>query len=96
MSDEHAERNERLKATMREEKHASQYTGPAQVPCGPPQAKNPPKNPTGHVDPYRKVSWRYTIKENHYAMGYRDEKYQIHDKWNDKVFRPRAQGLLNF
>jgi hypothetical protein len=53
MSDEHAERNERLKAAMRQ-KETPLNKGPGQVPCGPPQAKNAPKNPTGHVDPYRK------------------------------------------
>jgi hypothetical protein len=53
MSEEHAERNERLKTTMRQ-KETPLNTGPAQVPCGPAQAKNAPKNPIGHVDPYRK------------------------------------------
>jgi hypothetical protein len=51
MSEEHADRNERLKATMRQ-KETFLNKGPAQVPYGPPQAKNPPKNPSGHVDPY--------------------------------------------
>jgi hypothetical protein len=53
MADQTSERNERLKATMRQ-KETPLNTGAPQVPCGPPQAKNPPKTPTGHVDPYRK------------------------------------------
>ena len=50
MSDDaHADRNKQLKATMRQ-KETPLNTGAAQVPCGPAQANNPPKNPSGHVD----------------------------------------------
>ena len=42
MSNSTADRNERLKATMRQ-KETPLNKGPAQIPCGPPQAKNPPK-----------------------------------------------------
>ena len=53
MSEEHADRNNRLKATMRQ-KETPLNKGPGQVPCSPSQAKISPKTPTGHVDPYRK------------------------------------------
>lgn len=53
MSDSTSERNERLKATMRQNE-TPLNKGPAQVPCGRVQAKNPPKTPSGHVNPYRK------------------------------------------
>lgn len=53
MSDLTSDRNKNLKATMRqEETPLNKDGGKGQVPCGPPQAKNTPKNPSGHVDPY--------------------------------------------
>ena len=52
MQDEQAERNERLKATMRDQSSANLNTSGKSgvVLQSPRQAKNPPKNPTGHVD----------------------------------------------
>ena len=47
--DDHAERNERLKATMRQ-KETPLNKGPAQVPCGQPQTPNGTKMPNGHVE----------------------------------------------
>jgi hypothetical protein len=49
MSDEHADRNERLKGTMRQ-KETRLNKGSAQVPCSPGQSPGV-KRPTGHVDP---------------------------------------------
>jgi hypothetical protein len=55
MTDSTSERNERLKSAMRQkETPLNKDAGKGQVPCGPSQAKNPPKTPTGRVDPYRK------------------------------------------
>jgi hypothetical protein len=48
MPEEHAERNERLKATMRQ-KETPLNEGSAQVPCSPSQSPGV-KRPTGHVD----------------------------------------------
>jgi hypothetical protein len=50
MSDDaHADRNVKLKATMRQ-KETPLNTGPAHVPCSPSQSPGV-KRPTGHVDP---------------------------------------------
>ena len=49
MSEEHAERNERLKATMRQ-KETPLNKGPAQVPCGQSQDHSV-KRPNGYVEP---------------------------------------------
>jgi hypothetical protein len=49
MPDETSERNDRLKATMRERNSANLNTGPAQVPCGP-KLRSGTKRPTGHVE----------------------------------------------
>jgi hypothetical protein len=50
MSDETSERNDRLKAAMRQVATAPPLNnGPAQVPCGPRQVKTT-KRPTGHVE----------------------------------------------
>jgi hypothetical protein len=56
MSDgDHADRNQKLKAAMREkETPLNKDGGKGEVPCGPAQAKNSPKTPTSQVDPYRK------------------------------------------
>jgi hypothetical protein len=56
MSDSTSERNERVKATMREQTSANLNTSGKEgmVVSSPRQAKNPPRTPTGHVDPYRK------------------------------------------
>jgi hypothetical protein len=48
MSDQTSDRNERLKATMRQ-KETPLNKGPAQVPCSPTQSPDV-KRPTGHVD----------------------------------------------
>jgi hypothetical protein len=50
MSEEHAERNKRLKAAMRQ-RDTPLNKGAPQVPCSPTQAPNGRKMPTGHVDP---------------------------------------------
>jgi hypothetical protein len=50
MSEEHAERNNRLKATMRQKK-TPLNTGPAQVPSSPNQTSGLKRRPMGHVDP---------------------------------------------
>jgi hypothetical protein len=49
MSENHADRNVKLKAAMRQ-KDTPLNKGPAQVPCAQPQF-NGSKMPTGHVDP---------------------------------------------
>jgi hypothetical protein len=49
MSDQTSERNERLKATMRDEKSTNLNSGPAQYPSGPKQEKTV-RRPTKHVD----------------------------------------------
>jgi hypothetical protein len=56
MEDYQADCNKRLKATMRDENTGNLNTSgkAGVVVCSTPQAKNPPKNPSGHVDPYRK------------------------------------------
>jgi hypothetical protein len=48
MSEEHADRNNRLKAAMRQ-KETPLNKGPAEVPCSPNQSPGA-KRPTGHVD----------------------------------------------
>jgi hypothetical protein len=48
MSEEHAERNQRLKATTRA-KETPLNKGPAQVPCSPCQSPGV-KRPNGHVE----------------------------------------------
>jgi hypothetical protein len=50
MSDSTSERNERLKATMRQ-KETLLNTGPAQVPCSPSQSSGLKRRPMAHVDP---------------------------------------------
>ena len=50
MSDSTSERNERLKATMRQ-KETPLNKGPAQVPSSPNQSSGLKRRPTGHVDP---------------------------------------------
>jgi len=51
MTDQTSERNERLKAAMREkDTPLNKDGGKGQVPCGPSQG-NGVKRPTGHVDP---------------------------------------------
>jgi hypothetical protein len=50
MSDSTSERNERLKATMRQ-KETPLNTGLAQVPRSPNQSSGLKRRPTGHVDP---------------------------------------------
>ena len=51
MSEEHAERNNRLKAAMRQkDTPLNKDGGKGQVPCSPMQAPNGTKMPTGHVD----------------------------------------------
>jgi hypothetical protein len=50
MSDSTAERNERLKATMRQ-KETPLNTSPAQVPCSPNQSSALKRRPMGHIDP---------------------------------------------
>jgi hypothetical protein len=49
MSDQTSDRNERLKASMRQ-KETPLNKGPAQVPCGPSQDHSV-RRPRGHVDP---------------------------------------------
>jgi hypothetical protein len=51
MSDEQADRNNRLKATMRQkETPLNKDGGKGQMPCGPSQSSGT-KRPTNHVDP---------------------------------------------
>jgi hypothetical protein len=52
MSEEHAERNNRLKATMRDKNSTNLNTSGKSgvVPCSPNQSPGV-KRPTGHVDP---------------------------------------------
>ena len=54
MEDYQADCNKRVKTTMRDENSTNlNASGKAGVVVkSPMQAKNPPKNPTGHVDPY--------------------------------------------
>ena len=54
MEDYQADCNKRLKATMRQQSSANLNSSGKNgvVVCSTPQAKNPPKNPRGHVDPY--------------------------------------------
>jgi ATP-dependent RNA circularization protein (DNA/RNA ligase family) len=51
-----SERNEKLKATMRDRNtdNLNKSGKEGVVVQSPSQAKNAPKTPTGHVDPYRK------------------------------------------
>jgi hypothetical protein len=49
MSDETSERNERVKAAMKQ-RDTPLNKGPAQVPCGP-KLRSGTKRPTGHVEP---------------------------------------------
>lgn len=52
MQDEHVERNQRLKATMRQVGTPSNSNGGGgQKVCSPMQAKNAPKTPIRHIDP---------------------------------------------
>ena len=54
MQDEQAERNQRLKATMRQKETPSNSNGGSgQKVCSPTQGQGI-KTPKGHVDPYRK------------------------------------------
>ena len=50
MSDSTSERNEHLKATMRQ-KETPLNKGPAQVPCSPNQSSGLKRRPMGHVAP---------------------------------------------
>lgn len=51
MSDQHADRNVKLKNTMRQ-KETLLNKGPAQVPCGQPQVKNVSKYTSRSGHPY--------------------------------------------
>jgi hypothetical protein len=50
MSDSTSERNERLKATMRQ-KETPLNKGPGQVPCSPNQSSGLKRRPMSHVNP---------------------------------------------